>query len=69
MLNVIVLWNTLYLDRVIAQLQAEGQLLAAADIARLSPLGYAHLNFLGRYHFSLAEPIARGGVALASEVG
>jgi TnpA family transposase len=59
-LNVIVLWNTLYMDRAIAQLQAEGQLLAAADIARLSPLCYAHLNFLGRYHFSLAEPIARG---------
>ncbi len=28
--------------------------------ARLSPLGYKHINLLGRYSFTLAEPIARG---------
>ncbi len=30
------------------------------DAARLSPLSYEHINMLGRYHFTLAEPIARG---------
>jgi hypothetical protein len=33
------------------------------DIARLSPLGYEHLNFLGRFNFELAVPIAQGGAA------
>jgi hypothetical protein len=30
------------------------------DVARLSPLGYAHINLLGRYSFTLAEPLTRG---------
>ena len=30
------------------------------DVARLSPLGYQHINVLGRYAFTLAEPSARG---------
>lgn len=30
------------------------------DVTRLSPLEYQHVNFLGRYSFALAEPIARG---------
>jgi hypothetical protein len=27
-----------------------------ADLARLSPLGFRHVNFLGRYAFTLPEP-------------
>jgi hypothetical protein len=30
------------------------------DVARLSPLGYEHINMLGRYAFSLPDRIARG---------
>jgi len=59
--NSIVLWNTIYLDRALAQLRADGHTIQDADIARLSPLGNAHLNVLGRYSFTLAEPILRGG--------
>ena len=29
-------------------------------MARLSPLGYKHVHFLGRYAFHLAESIANG---------
>ena len=29
------------------------------DVARLSPLGYEHINMLGRYAFSLPDRIAR----------
>jgi hypothetical protein len=31
------------------------------DVERLSPLGYDHINLLGRYTFSLSEEIRRGG--------
>jgi len=58
--NIIVLWNTLYMDRAIADLRTQGQPVADEDVARLSPLGYEHLNFLGRFSFELAEPIAQG---------
>jgi hypothetical protein len=59
-MNVVVLWNTLYLDAALSHLRTEGIAVQSEDIARLSPLGYKHINVLGRYAFTLAEPIARG---------
>ena len=58
--NVIVLWNTYYMDAAVSKLRSELQELKLEDIARLSPLGYKHVNMLGRYYFGLAEPILRG---------
>lgn len=59
-MNVVVLWNTLYLDAALSHLRTEGMAVQWEDVARLSPLGYKHINVLGRYAFTLAEPIARG---------
>ena len=59
-LNVIVLWNAIYIGAAIEQIQAEGLPVDPRDIARLSPLGHRHINFLGRYAFVLPEPIAKG---------
>ena len=39
---------------------ADGATIQDADIARLSPLGNAHLNVLGRESFTRAEPVLRG---------
>ena len=58
--NAIVLWNTRYMDAVLSKLQADGDAIADADVRRLSPLVHKHLNFLGRYHFSLPRDV-RGG--------
>ena len=58
--NVIVLWNTLYMDAVLAQLRAEGFDVRDEDVARLSPLGFEHINMLGRYAFTLPDAVARG---------
>jgi TnpA family transposase len=58
--NVIVLWNTIYMDAALRQLRAEGYEVRDEDVARLSPLGHEHINMLGRYAFTLPEPIARG---------
>src|SRR5579872_2167741 len=51
-LNAVVLWNTRYLDAIVAQLRSDGQTVHDDDVARLSPLGHAHLNCLGRYAFT-----------------
>jgi len=59
-MNVVVLWNTLYLNAALNHLRAEGVEMRSEDTARLTPLGYKHINFLGRYSFLLAEPVARG---------
>lgn len=58
--NVIVLWNTIYMDAALNRLRAEGYDVRDEDVARLSPLGFEHINMLGRYAFTLPEPIARG---------
>lgn len=42
------------------RLRADGVEVNPEDVARLSPLTHEHINMLGCYHFTLAEPIARG---------
>ncbi len=58
--NVIVLWNTIYMDAALNQLRAEGFNVREEDVARLSPLGFEHINMLGRYAFTLPDAVARG---------
>jgi TnpA family transposase len=58
--NVIVLWNTIYMDAALSQLRADGYDVREEDVARLSPLGFDHINMLGRYAFTLPETVARG---------
>ena len=56
----VVLWNTIYMDAALDRLRAEGHEVLPADVARLSPLGFKHVNMLGRYAFTLPEMVARG---------
>jgi TnpA family transposase len=55
-LNAIVLWNTRYLDAAVGRLRQAGEPVDDADLTRLSPLGDAHINLLGRYHFPSSLP-------------
>ncbi|MYW43739.1 Tn3 family transposase [Streptomyces sp. SID161] len=50
-LNAVVLWNSLSLDRAAEQLAADGFPVTDDILARLSPLQFDHINFLGRYAF------------------
>jgi TnpA family transposase len=59
-LNIIVLWNTLYMEAVLEQLQREGFPVSPADVARLSPLLLEHINMLGRYAFLVPDAVRRG---------
>lgn len=58
--NMIVLWNTIYMDAALKPLKAEGYLVRSEDVARLTPLRWSHINLLGRYAFSLPEAVMRG---------
>ncbi|MDD9983993.1 MAG: Tn3 family transposase [Gammaproteobacteria bacterium] len=40
--------------------QAQGHVIDPADLARISPLVHRHINFLGRYAFTIPEAVARG---------
>jgi len=59
-LNMIVLWNTLYIEAALTQLRQDGYPVRDEDVARLSPLLHDHINMLGRYTFSVPEAVANG---------
>ncbi len=59
-LNAIALWNTVYIGAAVERTRAEGVGVDPHDLARLSPLMHKHISFLGRYAFSLPEPVAKG---------
>jgi len=47
------------MDAALDQLRADGHDVRDEDVARLSPLGFDHINMLGRYAFTLPETVAR----------
>jgi TnpA family transposase len=59
-LNVIALWNSTYIQATLDQLAHEGWDVCQADVARISPLAFKHINFLGRYAFDLPQAVAEG---------
>ena len=47
------------MDAALTSLRQE-QSVSQEDLARLSPLGHAHINMLGRYQFSLPLSVIEG---------
>ncbi len=58
--NAITFWNTRYMQAALGLLEAMGHDVLEADIARLSPLKWRHINFLGRYYFELHPDVVDG---------
>ena len=58
--NIIVLWNSLYSQAALELIEAMGDDVFAEDAARLSPLKWQHINLLGRYEFSIDPSVAGG---------
>lgn len=48
----IAVWNTTYLAEAVAALRAEGESIGEELLVHLSPLGWGHINLLGRYQFA-----------------
>jgi len=61
-INAIVHWNAVYMQEAVRQLGDAGTPALPADIARLSPISWRHINFLGRYDFSVPDAVANGGL-------
>ena len=58
--NVIVLWNTLYMNAAVEHLRAQGYDIEPEDLGRLAPLENKTVNAMGRYSFALPEAIKGG---------
>ena len=61
MINIIVRWNTIYIDAMLTQLRKEDFPVRKEDVARLSPFVHErHINLLGHYSFAVLEAVTRG---------
>jgi TnpA family transposase len=58
--NMIALWNAIYIQDALDELRAQGETVRPEDVERLSPLVFHHINLQGKYHFTLPEEIAQG---------
>jgi TnpA family transposase len=54
--NAVLVWNTVRMTEILAQLRAVGEGIPAEDVARVSPLAYVHVIPNGTYHFD--RPLA-----------
>jgi hypothetical protein len=59
--NMVVIWNTLYQDHILMDLRTRGVPVQQEDIVRLSPLERDHIKIQGYYPFLLDEIVQRGG--------
>ena len=60
--NVLVLWNTLYMNAALDHLRFQGIDVRPEDVRRLKPFLRKHINFLGRYNFTTSESIQNGSL-------
>jgi hypothetical protein len=56
MINVIVLWQTVYIQAALDYLAAKGYPIDPADVARFTPLGHPTINLDGRYRTTNRPP-------------
>ncbi|MBE9170205.1 Tn3 family transposase [Pleurocapsales cyanobacterium LEGE 06147] len=49
--NAIIVWNTVYIDKVVQQLRLEGYPVDNEDLKSIWPTRHAHINVYGQYHF------------------
>ena len=47
--NAALVWNTMHMTRIIAQLRAAGETITDADLARVSPMAFTHIIPNGTY--------------------
>jgi TnpA family transposase len=53
--NAVLVWNTVRIARIVAQLRAGGETVLDEDLARISPLAFSHVIPNGTYHFHRAR--------------
>jgi TnpA family transposase len=51
--NAIIIWNAVYMEKVVQQLQQQEQLVKDEHLMHLWPTRHAHINVYGQYHFEI----------------
>lgn len=50
--NIVMVWNTIYLQEILKKLQNEGLNIHEGDFTHISPAPFEHINRLGKYLFN-----------------
>lgn len=50
--NIVIIWNTIYIQEVVNQLHSEGYEINDLDFEHISPAPFEHINRLGKYSFN-----------------
>lgn len=58
--NIVIYWNTIYINAAIERLRNDGYPINEDDIKHLSPLIHEHINFVGKYNFHSPNEIQNG---------
>lgn len=58
--NIIILWNTIYMEAALEAIQKAGCVVNESDKKRLSPLGHKHITILGQYFFNIPKDVLEG---------
>lgn len=59
LVTAIILWNTRYLEKAVAKLRSQGEVIDDTMLAHLSPLGWEHINLTGDYVWGGEKELAR----------
>ena len=49
--NIVLVWNTIYIQEIIKELKNEGYEINEDDFEHISPAPFEHINRLGKYNF------------------
>lgn len=60
--NIIIVWNTIYIQQIIQQLKDEGIHVNDEDLKRISPAPFEHINRLGKYTFDGTIEVQTNGL-------
>jgi len=60
--NIVIAWNTVYIQEIIKQLQLEGFEINETDFEHISPAPFEHINRLGRYSFDTDFEVRENGL-------
>jgi len=58
--NLVILWNTRYIEQIVETLRKEGWLISDADISQVSPCRFEHINRYGKFSFDFENMPGNG---------
>lgn len=60
--NIVIVWNTIYIQEIITQLRLEGFEVNETDFEHISPAPFEHINRLGKYSFDISFDVENNGL-------